>query len=91
MPFYTLPHYKALWSQEEQDKQYWNEITIKFLEQKYNTNTMRKGFPIEIYIYIGELSHKPYFIVLTLKEKIIIGPTKKLVTSHVVGYLALLN
>jgi len=39
---------------------------------------------------IGGLPHKLYFITLTLQEKIIIGPTKKIVTSYVVGDLALL-
>ena len=35
--------------------------------------------------------HKPYFIVLTLWEEIIIRPTKKLVVTYIVGDLALLN
>ena len=64
MLFYLLPYYKALQPQEEQNKQYWNEIAIKFLKQKYNTDTTRKGFPIEI--YIGEIPYKLYFIKLTL-------------------------
>ena len=42
-------------------------------------------------MYTGELPHKPYFITLILQEKIIIGPTKKMVTSYVVGNLVLLN
>ena len=42
-------------------------------------------------MYIGGPPHKPYFITLTLWEKIIIGPTKKLVTSYVVGDLAMLD
>ena len=64
MLFYLLLYYKALQPQEEQNKQYWNEIAIKFLKQKYNTDTLRKGFPIEI--YIGEIPYKLYFIKLTL-------------------------
>jgi len=31
------------------------------------------------------LSYEPFFIVLILEEMIIIGPTKKLVISYVVG------
>ena len=42
-------------------------------------------------MYIGELSHEPYFIMFTLKEEVIIRPTKKLSTLYVVGDLALLD
>ena len=42
-------------------------------------------------MYIGELPHKPYFIALTLQEQIIVGPTKKMVASYMVGDLALLD
>ena len=35
--------------------------------------------------------YKLYFITLTLQEKIIIGPTKKLVTLYIVEDLALLD
>ena len=42
-------------------------------------------------MYMKGPSHEPYFIMLTLQEKIIIGPTKKLVASYVVGDLALLD
>ena len=87
--FYLPPHYKSLWLQGEQDKQYWKEITITFLEKKYNIDTTRKGFPIKI--YMGELSHELYFIALTLQRQIIIRSMKKLVTTYVVGDLALLN
>jgi len=89
MLFYLLPYYKSLWSQREQDKQYWNKIAIEFLKRKHNADITRKEFPIEI--YIGELLHKSYFITLTLQEKIIIELTKKLVVLHVVGNLVLLD
>jgi len=49
---------------------------------------MRKEFPIEM--YIGG-PYEPYFITLTLWREIVIGPTKKLVVSYVVGDLILLN
>ena len=62
--FYPPPYYKSIWPQGEQDKQYWKEIAIKFLKKKHNTNTMRKGFPIKM--YIGEPCYKLYFIALTL-------------------------
>ena len=60
-----------------------------FLEKKHNTNTIQKGFPIEM--YIGGPFHKPYFIVFTLKGEVIIGPINKLVVSYVIGDLVLLN
>jgi len=42
-------------------------------------------------MYTGGPSHKPYFIALTLQGEVIIGPTKKLVVSYVVGDLTLVN
>ena len=42
-------------------------------------------------MYTEESPHELYFIALTLQGKIIIRPTKKLVTLHVVGDLALLD
>ena len=50
---------------------------------------MRKGFLIEI--YIGGLPYKLYFIILALQEQIIIRPTKKMVTTYIVGDLVLLD
>ena len=42
-------------------------------------------------MYMGGPPHESYFIVLTLKEKVVIRPTKKLVTLYMVRDLALLN
>jgi len=42
-------------------------------------------------MYTGGPPHEPYFIVLALKGELVIGPTKKLVTSYMVRDLALLN
>ena len=89
MPFYPPLHYKSLWPQEKQNEQYWNEITIEFLKQKHNADTTRKGLSIEI--YSGGPPHEPYFIAFMLQGQIIIGPTKKMVTSYMVGDLALLD
>jgi len=52
-------------------------------------DTTRQGFSIEM--YMRRPPHKPYFITLTPQEKIIIGPTKKMVISYVVGDLVLLD
>ena len=89
MPFLPPLHYKTLWPQGEQDKQHWNEITVVFLEKKHNTDITRKDFLIKM--YTRGLPHEPYFITLILQGKIIVGPTKKLVTTYVVGDLALLD
>jgi len=89
MLFYPLPHYKSLWPQGEQNEQYWNEIAIVFLEKKHNVDMTWKGFSIEM--YTGGPPHKPYFITLTLQDKIIIKPTKKMVASYMVGDLVLLD
>jgi len=82
IPFYPPPHYKSLWLQEKQDKQYWNEIAIEFLKKKHNADTMRRGFSIEM--YSGGPSHEQYFIALILQAQIVIGPTKKMVVSCMV-------
>ena len=89
MQLYPLLHYKSLKPQEEWDEQYWKEIAITFLEQKYDADIMRKGFLIEV--YIGSPPYKPYFIALTLWGQIIVGPTKKLVTTHMIKDLSLLD
>jgi len=60
-----------------------------FLEKKHNADITRKGFPIKM--YTRGLPHEPYFITLILQGKIIVGPTKKLVTTYVAGDLALLD
>ena len=86
--FYPPPYYKSIQPQGEQDEQYQKEIAVKFLKKKHNIDTIRKEFPIEM--YIGG-PYEPYFIALTLWREIVIGPTKKLVVSYVVGDLILLN
>jgi len=45
-----------------------------FFKKKYNVDTTRKSFSIEMYME-GQ-SHKPYFIALTLQKQIIIGLIK---------------
>ena len=36
-------------------------------------------------MFQGGLLHKPYFIAINNKDQIIIGPSKKIVATHVVG------
>ena len=87
--FYPPPHYKTLWRNREQDKQYWKEIAAKFIKQKHNLNTSRWGLLIEM--NTGGPPHEPFFIALTLQEEIVIGPINKLVALYMVGDLAFLN
>ena len=42
-------------------------------------------------MFTGGPLYKPYFIILTLQDQIIIGPIKKTVASHIVRDLALLD
>lgn len=52
-------------------------------------NITRYRFPIKM--YMGEPLYKLYFITLTLQEKIIIRPSKKMVALYVIGNLILLD
>jgi len=47
------------------------------------------GFTIEM--YLREPLYKPFFIILTLWEEIIIESIKKLVVSYIVGNLVFLD
>jgi len=90
--FYLSSYYKSLWPNGKQDEQYWNEITIKFLKQKHNVNTIRCGFPIEMYMR-GLPLYELYFITLTCQGKIMIRPIKKIVriTKDRLGSIFTLN
>ena len=60
-----------------------------FLEKKHNIETSHNSSSISI--YQGKPSHKPYFIAIDLKGQPIIGPNKKVVITHIVGNLILLD
>ena len=44
----------------------------------------------QIPMFQGGLLHKPYFIAIDNMEQIIMGPSKKIVATHVVGELAVM-
>ena len=44
----------------------------------------------EIHMLQGGPPHKPYFIAIDNKDQVIIGPSKKIVATHVVGELKVL-
>ena len=59
-----------------------------FLDKKKNTNTARNG--CQIPIYQGGPLYEPYFIAIDNKDQIIIGPSKKIIATYVVGELEVL-
>jgi len=86
--FQPPPYYQALKSREEQDPEFWKEIAKAFVDKKRNTDTARNG--CQIPMYQGGPPHEPYFIAIDNKDQIIIGPSKKIVATHVVGELEVL-
>ena len=61
---------------------------MAFINQKYNTNMARNRCQIQMF-QEGPL-HKPYFIAINNWDQIIISPSKKIVTTHMVGELGVL-
>jgi len=86
--FQPPPHYQSLKSRGEQDPVFWKEVATAFVEMKYNTDTSRNGYQIKM--FQGGPPHEPYFIAIDNIEQIIIGPSKKIVATHVVGELAVM-
>jgi len=86
--FKPPPHYQSLKSRGENDPIFWKEIATAFLESKFNTETARNR--IQIHMFQGGPPHEPYFIAMDNKDQIIIGPSKKIVATHVVGELEVL-
>jgi len=58
------------------------------VDQKYNLKTARDGYQIPM--FQGGPPHEPYFIAIDNREQIIIGPSKKIVATYVVGELEVL-
>jgi len=86
--FRPLLYYQSLRSREEQDSTFWKGVATAFLDRKQNTDISRNG--CQILMYQGGPLHKPYFIAINNKDQIIIGPSKKIVATHVVGELEVL-
>ena len=86
--FRPPPHYQALKSRGEQDPEFWKEVAMAFVDKKRNTDTSRNGYQIPM--YQGGPPHEPYFIAINNKDQVIIGPSKKIVATHVVGELEVL-
>ena len=67
---------------------FWKEVAIALVDQKHNTNTARNRYQIPMF-QEGPL-YGPYFIAINDREQVIIGPSKKIVATHVVGELEVL-
>ena len=86
--FRPPPYYQALKSRGEQDPEFWKEVAMAFVDRKKNTDTLRNRHQIPM--YQGGPPHEPYFIAIDNKDQVIIGPSKKIVATHVVGELEVL-
>jgi len=86
--FRPPPYYQSLKSRSEQDPIFWKEVATAFLDKKHNMETSRNG--CQIPMFQGGPPHEPYFIAIDNKDQIIIGPSKKIVATHVVGELEVL-
>jgi len=86
--FKPPPYYQSLKSRGEQDPIFWKEVAMAFLDKKHNMETSRNG--CQIPMFQGGPLHEPYFIAIENKDQIIIGPSKKIVATHVVGELEVL-
>ncbi len=61
---------------------------MALVDQKHNTETARNGY--QIIIFQGGPLYEPYFITINNREQVIIGSSKKIVATHVVGELEVL-
>ena len=86
--FRPPPHYQLLHSKGEQNPEFWKEVMVVFVDEKHNTKTLWNGYPISM--YQGGPSHEPYFITIDNWGQTIIGPTKKIVTTHIIRKLKVL-
>jgi len=83
-----LTHYQSLKSRGEQDPLFWKEVVTAFMNQKHNTDIVRNEYQIQM--FQGGPLHEPYFIAINDQDQIIIGSSKKIVATHVVGELEVL-
>ena len=67
---------------------FWKEVAIVFVDKKHNMEMARNGY--QIHMFQGGPPHEPYFIATNNREQVIIGPSKKIVATYVVGELEVL-
>jgi len=61
---------------------------MAFVNQKHNTDTARNGYQIQM--FQRGPPHESYFITIDNWDQIIIGSSKKIVATHVMGELEVL-
>ena len=61
---------------------------MAFVDEKHNTETSRNKYPI--FMYQGGPPHELYFIAINNQGQAIIGPTKKIMATHMVRKLEVL-
>jgi len=86
--FRPPPYYQSLRSRGEQDPEFWKEVATVFVDRKRNTDTSRNGYQIPM--YQGGPPHEPYFVAIDNKDQVIIGSSKEIVATHMVGELEVL-
>jgi len=86
--FRPPPYYQSLKSRGKQDPEFWKEVAIVFVDRKRNTDIARNR--CQIPMYQGGPPHEPYFVAIDNKDQVIIGPSKKIVATHMVGELEVL-
>ena len=86
--FWPPPHYQFLKSRGEQNPEFWKEVATALVDQKYNIETIRNGYPIVI--FQGGPPHEPYFIAIDNQGQVLISPNKKIVAIHIVEDLEVL-
>jgi len=86
--FKLPPHYQSLCFKGEQNSKFWRKIVVVFVKKNHNMEISQNGYPISIY-QEGPL-YRPYFIAVNNQGQEIIGPTKKIVATYMVGELKVL-
>jgi len=60
--FQPLPHYQSLRFRGEQHPDFWKEVAMALMENKYNSETLRNGYLIKM--FQGGLPHELFFIAI---------------------------
>ena len=87
--FWPPPYYQSLCSRGEQDPNFWKEIVMALVNNKYNMEISRNEYLIKM--FQGGLPHELFFIAIDNLSQIIISSNKKAVVIYVVGELIVLT
>ena len=60
--FKPSSHYQSLWSRGEQNPDFWKEVVVAFVDEKYNTEISRNRYLISI--CQEDPLHELYFITI---------------------------